>query len=53
MLYEHGRAYLEISFMMAQWELGKTSARYVIIFFIQIIEGGMHRNRFRGIPLVF
>ena len=28
---EHGRASIEIWFMMTQWELDRTSARYVII----------------------
>ena len=31
MLYTHGRAYIEMSFMMAKQELGKTSALCVII----------------------
>ena len=28
---EHGRASIEIWFIMTQWELDRTSARYVII----------------------
>ena len=34
---EHGRASIEIWFMMTQWELDRTSARYVIITIVMVV----------------
>ena len=35
---EHGRASIEIWFLMTQWELDRTSARYVIIRCISVCD---------------